>query len=247
MSALFSRNTSSKHPLTSERKQQLRELCRILKIRVWSLSLLDRALTHTSYLTKNNREVQSYERLEFLGDSILNASASLMLYREEPAYKEGRMSALRSSLVDERTLSEISQELGIDRYINLGKGERLSDQRARRKVSADVVESIIGVLYLDRGFEYARRFVDRLIYPLFLSRLERGLRDHKSKLQRISLEKYKKYPEYRVLKESGPDHNKIFEVQVCLDTYYCEVGQARSKKEAEQQAAKKALSVLQVK
>lgn len=247
MSPLFSRNTNNSHILTPQRKQQLKQLCKILKIRVWSLSLLDRALTHTSFLSKSNSEIQSYERLEFLGDSILNASVSWLLFQEKPSYKEGKMSALRSSLVDERTLSEISQELQLDTFVNLGKGERLSDQRARRKVSADVIESIVGVLFMDRGFNYARRFVERLIYPFFQKRLERGLRDYKSKLQRVSLERYKKYPNYLVLKESGPDHNKVFEVQVSLDESYCEVGIARSKKEAEQQAAKKALAVMQVK
>ncbi len=209
-----------------------------------SLALLDRALTHTSYLNRKDQEIKSYERLEFLGDSVLNASVSYSLFSENPGFKEGKMSALRSSLVDEKTLSEISIMLKLDEYVNLGKGERLHDQRARRKVSADVVESIVGVLFLERGFNYARKFVQRLIFPHIQNRLALGIRDYKSKLQRISLDRYKSYPEYTVIKEIGPDHNKVFEIEVKLENKYKETGSARSKKEAEQLAAKKALKAI---
>ena len=238
---LFSKNTETLHTLSVERKIALKKLCKKLQIRVKNLSLLDRALTHTSFLHRNKKIYQSYERLEFLGDSILNASVSHILYYTHPDFMEGKMSAIRSSVVDEKTLSEIGMNFGVDNYINLGKGEKLDDKRARQSVTADIIESIIAVLFLEGGFQNAFKFVKRIITPHLDKRYEQGLRDFKSKLQRMSLERFKEYPVYEVVGERGPEHNKIFDMKVRILDKYSAVASGRSKKEAEQKAAKEVI------
>jgi len=247
MLRLFSKNTKDLHELSVERKTALKKLCKILQVRVRNLSLLDRALTHTSFLHRNKKIYQSYERLEFLGDSILNASVSRILFQRHPDYMEGKMSAIRSSVVDEKTLAEIGIIFGVDQYINLGKGEKLDDKRARQKVTADIMESIIAVLFLEGGFENAFKFVEKIISPQLVKRYEKGLRDFKSQLQRVSLEKFKVYPVYEVVRERGPEHNKIFDIRVSVSDRYTALASGRSKKESEQKAAQNVLEQMKKK
>lgn len=239
MFRLFSRST--KADISPERKKQLKELIQIFKIRVKSLSNLDRALTHTSFIKKSSEITLSYERLEFLGDAILNAAMAHILYDQEPNSMEGRLTMIRASLVDETTLSEIGLERGILKYVKLGKGETLSDSRAQHKVSADIMEALIATVYLDFGFGYAKKFVERLLKDHIKRRLQQGNRDFKTRLQKWSLATFKQYPEYKVLGEKGPDHNKEFEIQVSVGDTYQFTAKGRSKKEAEQRAAKKLL------
>lgn len=243
MLRLSSKGMKVKH-LTFQRRIELKQLCKRLKIRVRSLPLLDRALTHSSCREKLGKERISYERLEFLGDSILNASVSYILFREHPNFSEGKLSALRSSLVDEKTLAEIGMNLNILPYINLGKGETLSDSRAKQKVTADIMESIIAVIFIDRGFRKAFKFVEFIMSGHIQTRIENGTRDYKTRLQHVSIEKYKEYPVYLVTGEKGPDHNKIFEVEVSVNGKFKGTGIGRSKKEAEQKAAQKVLKHL---
>ncbi|OHD53921.1 MAG: ribonuclease III [Spirochaetes bacterium GWF1_51_8] len=210
-----------------------------------SLALLDRALTHSSYVDRVNGQSDTYERLEFLGDSVLNASISYLLFNDHPRFMEGKLSAFRSSLVDETTLAEIGIDLGIPEFINLGRGERLTDIRAKNKVTADIVESIIAVLFIEKGFDYTYRFVDRIMREHIERRLTDGVRDFKTSLQKISMETFKKYPVYRIVGEIGPDHNKTFKVEVEVNGNIKAVGVGRSKKAAEQDAAEKVLDILE--
>ena len=233
----FLRNIKRNRELSSERKRQLKELCAKLGIRIRALWLLDRALTHSSFVEKSSHNVYSYERMEFLGDSILNASVSYHLYLSNPMFMEGKLSALRASVVDEKTLSEIGFSIGLQDYINLGRGERLSDIRARIKVTADIVESIIAVIFLEKGFRAAFRFVRKLLDAHLVQRLTNGTNDYKTMLQKLSIEKYKEYPVYQVIEESGPDHNKVFQVEVRVKDNTSAIAAGRSKKEAEQKAA----------
>jgi len=234
----FSGNTS-KSKLTPERRKKLRELCRKLGIQINALSQLDRALTHSSSLDRSGTHTETYERLEFLGDSILNASMAYILFEGYPNMTEGGMSAYRSSLVDERTLSEIAEDYGILSYINLGKGESLSDIRAREKVTADIMESIIGVIFLEKGFKRALRFVRRIMEVQIKNRVEQGTRDYKTQLQKWAVAKFREYPQYTVVNEIGPDHNKVFEVRANVANKFSAVARGRTKKEAEQKAAEK--------
>ncbi len=241
----FSRNTEAKKPvpgtLTPQRKKKLAELCRKLGIPVKNYALLDIALTHSSCVDRAAGFTESYERLEFLGDSILNASIACLLYGQNPNFNEGNMSALRSSLVDEKTLSEIAFSCHLLHYINLGKGETLSDSRAREKVAADVVEAVIGVLFLEKGFPRAQAFVQKLLGNEILERLKSGTRDFKTQIQKWAVSRFKQYPVYEIVAERGPDHNKIFEVRVSIQNQFTATGTGRTKKDAEQKAAEKIL------
>jgi ribonuclease III len=244
MLRLFSRNIPESKKLLPERLKKLKELCRKLNIKVTRLDMLDRALTHSSCIEKSGEYDETYERLEFLGDSILNASIAYLLYKSNPGLTEGGLSALRSSLVDEKTLAEMAMVYGILKYINLGKGETLSDGRAREKVAADVMESIIGVIFIEKGFNKAQDFVHQILKNEIKKRLKLGTRDFKTRLQKWSVSTYKEYPVYEIIKETGPDHNKIFEVKVTIHNKYSATASARTKKDAEQKAAENVLNII---
>ncbi len=239
MLRLFSKNTNNpKTPHLSEaRIVRLKELCARLGLKIKDYSLFNKALTHSSCVDKSGLYNEPYERLEFLGDSILNACIAYQLYINNPHLAEGGLSALRSSLVDEKTLSEIAFDLKLLEYINLGKGETLSDPRARQKVAADITEAIIGVVFLERGFEKALAFVRHILDPEIKKRLKTGTRDYKTQLQKWSVSKFKEYPIYKIIRETGPDHNKIFEVSVSVHNDWRAAAKGRTKKEAEQKAA----------
>ncbi len=241
MSLWFSKSTSEAQ-LSAERIRQLKDLCKKMKVKVKALALLDRAFTHASYGHDNRDPMYNYERLEFLGDSVLNLGVARLLYETRTQEKEGTLSALRSSLVDEKTLYEIAQQFSFYEYLNLGKGESLSDERARIKVLADVVEAFLAVYFLEHGWEKTFELIKRLFSPLLTHRLQSGTRDFKSQLQKWALSTYKEYPVYKVIKEEGPDHNKVFTIEVSLHKTYRAVSEGRSKKEAEQKAAEKLLA-----
>ncbi len=247
MQPLFSRNMKDKEKISPIRIKKLKILCRKLDIKIKKYYMLDRALTHSSCLDKANEYNETYERLEFLGDSILNASVAFILFINNPKLTEGGLSALRSSLVDEKTLSEIAISYNILAYINLGKGETLSDTRAKEKVAADIIESIIGVLFLEKGFKGALAFVKKLMEDEISKRLKTGTRDYKTQIQKWSISKFKEYPVYQVINESGPDHNKIFEVRVSIHNEYAATATGRTKKDAEQKAAEKVLNEIKSK
>jgi ribonuclease-3 len=236
---LFLKNTNNPKTqrLSGKRIAKLKELQERLSIKIKDYLLFNRALTHSSCADKSGSYNEPYERLEFLGDSILNASVAYQLYINNPNLSEGGLSALRSSLVDEKTLSEIAFNLKLLDYINLGKGETLSDPRARQKVAADITEAVIGVIFLERGFKQALAFVRRILDPEIKKRLKTGTRDFKTQLQKWAVSKYKVYPEYKIIRETGPDHNKIFEVSVTVHNELMATAKGRTKKEAEQKAA----------
>jgi len=212
-----------------------------MNVKVKALALLDRAFTHASYGYDARNPLYNYERLEFLGDSVLNMGVAYLLYHNRSQEKEGVLSALRSSLVDEKTLYEIAMRFSFYDYLKLGKGESLSDERARIKVLADVVEAFLAVYFLENGWEKTFQLIERLFLPLLNERLVTGTRDFKSQLQKWALSTYHEYPVYTVIREEGPDHNKMFTVEVTLRDSKA-VSQGRSKKEAEQKAAEKLLS-----
>ena len=240
MFPLFSKGVRS-DKISPERKKKLKQLCKVFGIKIHNFELLDKALTHTSYIDRGSEYSETYERLEFLGDSILNASVAYILFNSNPDLREGGLSSFRSSIVDEKTLSEIALSYHITDYINLGKGETLSDFRARVKVAADILESIIGVVFLEKGFPTALKFVEQLMDKVIENRLKSGTRDFKTQLQKWTILFYKEYPKYEIVKEHGPDHNKIFEVKVTVHKQYSASGAGRTKKEAEQKAAQKVL------
>lgn len=205
-------------------------------------TLIRTALTHSSYA--NEHRCQSNERLEFLGDSILGMVVAAYLYRLYPDMPEGKMTRLRAELVCEQSLHRVAGKLGFGENLRLGKGEELSGGRARASILADCVEAVIAALYLDGGFDTARDFIMEHI----LSELEQPDfaygSDCKTELQELVQQKPNQCLTYAMVAESGPDHQKTFTAEVRLNGAVLGIGEGRTKKEAEQNAARVALRAL---
>ena len=204
-------------------------------------SLLQTALTHSSYANEKHDRSLSYERLEFLGDSIVGLVTAEFLYSHEPALPEGRMTRLRAELVCEASLKKVAEELGIGEYMRLGKGEERSGGRSRASILADMVESVIAAIYLDSGMDAARSFIiDRLLKNADLGE-QHKIADYKTELQELVQRRSDSHISYELTGESGPDHNKTFSFCVYINGVAAGQGSGRSKKEAEQAAACAAL------
>lgn len=207
--------------------------------------LLVNALTHSSYANENRgHSCESNERLEFLGDSVLGFVVADALYRRESELPEGRMTRVRAQLVCEDSLRRVATELGLGSYIRLGRGEEHTGGRNRASILADAVEALIAAMFLDGGLEVARAFIERNI----LSALDKGdwlaFGDGKTELQELVQRKSGQTLSYELVSESGPDHNKTFRMRVLLNGEPIGSGVGRTKKEAEQSAARAALKEL---
>lgn len=211
--------------------------------RFHNAELLKQALTHSSFTNeqKINRK-KNYERLEFLGDAVLELVSSEFLFREHREVPEGELTKLRASMVCEPALAFCARDIELGQFILLGKGEESTGGRGRDSITSDVMEAVIGAIYLDGGMEPAKAFINRFI----LSDLEdkQLFYDSKSTLQELIQGKLKKEFRYELLEESGPEHNKTFRVSVHMEEECLGEGTGRTKKAAEQQAAYKALLLL---
>jgi ribonuclease-3 len=208
-------------------------------------ALLRTALTHRSYANERPEAGQrDNERLEFLGDAVLDLVVGHMLMDAYPELSEGQLSVTRSQVVSEDGLSEIAYHLGLGRFIYLGKGERRSGGHNKPSILADALEAVIAAVYLDAGFDAARKLVSRLFANAVDSVEVTGFYDHKTRLQELAQARLKATPVYRVVSDSGPDHAKTFEV--CVEINGHEWGRAvgSSKKRAEQLAAANAAFLL---
>lgn len=206
--------------------------------------LLEQALTHSSYANERLGGAQmSNERLEFLGDSVLGQVTADHLYRTHPDLPEGDLTRMRAALVCEESLAQVAIGWGLGEHLKLGKGEDQNGGRRRSSILADAVEAILAALYLDGGIAQARRTIRAFI----LSKEEQTGegRDHKTALQEFVQRTPGHTLRYQLLEETGPDHLKEFHMEVTLDGKQVGTGKGHSKKEAEQQAAKVALEVLQ--
>ena len=205
------------------------------------LRLLETALTHSSYANERHGDAESYERLEFLGDSILGLTAADFLYHHEPQLPEGRMTRLRAELVCEASLHRVALSLGLGEYMLLGRGEERTGGRERPSILADMVEAIIAALYLDGGMDVARRFVlERVLQDAKIDDAHRGA-DYKTELQELVQQQPGQSISYELIGESGPDHDKRFCFRVSINGVPAGEGSGRTKKEAEQMAARAAL------
>lgn len=204
-------------------------------------SLYEKAFTHTSYANEHDKE--SYERLEYLGDAVLELIMSEYLYKNTE-YQEGEMTKLRSHYVCENALYEYSIRLGLNEFLLLGKGEEETGGRNRKAIVADIFEAFMGAIYLDKGLETVKKFIYSNIIPLVESGEINFFNDYKSILQEY-VQTDKRSLKYVVVKEEGPAHNKTFEVVVKIDDIIYGRGSAHSKKEAEQEAAKDVLKKAQ--
>ena len=209
------------------------------------ISLLEHALTHSSFANESRGRFTSNERLEFLGDSVLGMVVADHLYRTFPDMPEGELTRTRAALVCEESLVEVAQELKLGDYLRLGKGEELSGGRHRPSIQADAVEAVLAAVYLDGGIGSTRKIIHRYV----LSKAEKptGHRDYKTALQELVQRESGQTLTYRLTGEEGPDHAKIFWVEVCLNEEAVGSGKGHSKKEAEQMAAKAAIERLEQK
>jgi ribonuclease-3 len=204
--------------------------------------LLERSLTHKSYANEN-RVPSHNERMEFLGDAVLNLIVSEHLMNACPDATEGDLSKLRASVVSAPALAGIARQIGLGRYILLGRGEEQTGGRDKDSLLADCLEALIASVYLDGGRDAAGSFVARFFQDIITKTCSSGgALDYKTRLQERCQEQIKQLPEYRVVSESGPDHQKQFEVEVWIKGRVSGRGVGRSKKEAEQQAAREALA-----
>ncbi len=208
-------------------------------------NLLLTALTHSSYANERHGGAESYERLEFLGDSILGLVAADFLYRHEPKLPEGKMTRLRAELVCETSLHGVALQLGLGQYMRLGRGEEHTGGRARPSILADMVESIIAAMYLDSGaMDESRRFImDKILSNAEFGAQHRSA-DYKTQLQELVQKKSGQHISYELSDERGPDHNKVFTFRVYINGVATGEGSGRTKKEAEQMAARGALEAL---
>ena len=204
--------------------------------------LLRQALTHSSFANEKHLKKHSdNERLEFLGDAVLEIISSEFLYRMYPDKPEGELTKLRASIVCEPTLALCTKEIELGAYLQLGKGEDLTGGRTRKSILSDALEAVIGAIYLDGGFANAKEFVEKFI----LTDIEHKklFYDSKTILQEVVQEEHEKLV-YELVDESGPDHDKSFTVQVVIDGKKLSTGSGHTKKAAEQEAAYKALLLL---
>lgn len=213
------------------------ELLEKLNIKSDNIALYEKALTHTSYANEENTE--SYERLEYLGDAVLELVISEYLYLNTNSL-EGEMTKLRSHYVCESALYEYSIKLGLNEYLKLGHGEEISGGKYRKAIVADIYEAFIGAIFLDQGLEKAKEFIYNSAIPYLKTEQLDFFDDYKSKLQEY-VQTDKRSLEYVITNEEGPAHNKTFTAVVKIDDIIYGTGIAHSKKEAEQEAAKSAL------
>ena len=208
-------------------------------------ALLNEALTHSSYANEHKSQHIKYnERLEFLGDSVLSIVVSDYIYKNCPELPEGELTKLRASLVCEKSLYEFAKKIDLGNYLILSKGERNNGGADRPSILSDAFEALIAAIYIDGGIEPASKHILNFVIPAIKNSKKKKINDYKTTLQEIIQKNPGEKLEYVLVKESGPDHNKHFVVEVHLNSNVIGKGGGRSKKEAEQQAAREALELM---
>ena len=213
------------------------ELLERFNIKTNNLEIYDIAFSHSSYCNEHNLK-EDYQRLEFLGDKVLDLIMSDYLYNTTN-YEEGKMTKIRSMYVCENALYEYALLLDFPKYVKVGKGEEEHGGKYRKATLADMFESFLGAVYLDQGYLKAKEIVYEIAIPFIKDKTETFFMDYKSKLQEM-VQTTRKSVTYEVIKEEGPSHDKTFTVNVIVDNIILGVGVAKSKKQAEQEAAKNA-------
>lgn len=235
---------NTKKNLHEDRKLVVSEAAEKLGIDFKNWRLLHQALTHTSYANETKKShILHNERLEFLGDAVLELVISTYLFQHFPNLPEGELTKARASVVCEATLARRAATLNVGTYLLFGKGELATGGRERASILADAFEAIIGAIYLDHGIESATHFILAQLYDDLLS-IETGkhIQDYKTLLQEVVQKNNENKINYDLLSESGPDHNKVFHISVLINQEPYGLGYGKSKKEAEQHAAKQALA-----
>lgn len=227
------------------RREKLRDLEEDLGYLFENPALLDQALTHKSHGNEAGAGATDNERLEFLGDAVLDLAVSHLLHETLPPLSEGEMSRIRAYLVKEDSLERLARSFGLGQYLRLGRGEEQTGGREKASILAGAFEALVAAVYLDGGFDLAVSLAEGIFRPV-LAEAGPGVldRDYKTRLQEFCQARYGRAPTYRLIGETGPDHDKQFEVELLVGPRPLGRGRGRTKKEAEQRAAQDALEVL---
>lgn len=228
-------------------KETIEQLADKIGVKFRDIALLRTACTHRSFLNENKGAgLEHNERLEFLGDAVLELVVTSYLFRKYPKKQEGELTAFRSAIVNTMSLIKIAEHVGLNKFIMLSKGEAKDTGRARSIILANAVEAVIGAIYMDQGYNAAANFIsEQVLEVIDIDEIvsKRLWIDAKSRFQEKAQEKEGVTPSYKTLKETGPDHDKKFTLGVFLRDVQIASGTGQSKQEAEQQAAEKALEV----
>lgn len=228
-------------------QQNLEKLSKKINVSFSDITLLRNACTHRSYLNENKESgMEHNERLEFLGDAVLELAVTGFLFLKYPHKQEGELTAYRSAIVNTVSLTRVAEHIGLNEFLLLSRGEAKDTGRARSVILANAVEALIGAIYMDQGYHAAANFVsDQILHFIDIEEIVRKRLwiDAKSRFQEKAQEKAGVTPTYRTLKEIGPDHDKKFTLGVFLGDIQISTGTGLSKQEAEQQAAEKALEI----
>jgi len=224
------------------------KLAQALNIQFRDLSVLETALTHRSYLNEHKNIKESNERLEFLGDAVLELIVSFFLFKKYPQESEGVLTSLRSKVVQTRTLAKSSKKLGLPQFLRLSRGEKESGGAENEGILADVFEALVGAIFVDQGIKKATAFVhEHLLENLKIIITSEEVSDYKSRYQELVQAQNLPTPVYKIISCSGPDHNRIFVAAVLVDGKKMAQGVGKSKQLAQQQAARQALEKLRQK
>ncbi len=227
-------------------KDQLSKLEKNLGYRFTDLKYLQKALIHSSFAFEQAQGGTNNERLEFIGDAVLDLVVGNILYHKYPEMKEGELTRLRASMVNEQHLAQMARKVDLGDYLSLGKGEDSSNGRNKSSILSCAYEAVVGAVFEDGGYQIVSKVVEQCFLPEIEGKKEALLiADAKSRLQEKLQEKHNEAPSYRIDEEQGPSHKKIFSVSVCFQDKVLGTGQAGSKKEAEQRAAAEALLLLE--
>lgn len=236
--------------MDEKRRTTLNDLERQLSYRFQNVTLLENALVHRSFINENTDfALQDNERLEFLGDAVLELCVSTLLMQKYPEFTEGQLSKLRAAVVNEPSLSELAKRFQLGKFLLLGKGEENSGGRMKSSILANCFEAVMAAIYLDCGFDYTCEYVKNLFEPLIDKEGTKSLisRDFKTLLQEVCQNRFKVIPQYAIVDEQGPDHDKTFEMRITIGDGITATAIGKSKKEAEQRAAQKAMEILESK
>ena len=227
---------------------KLSDLCQKLRLKFRNETLLQNAFVHRSYLNEHKEyQGDSNERLEFLGDSVLSLVVSRFLYNKLPSSPEGQLTTIRAALVRTETLAKLAKSISLGDYLILSKGEEETGGRYNPSTLANTFEALVGAIYLDDGFDTTQRFLKNTVLVNWQILVKSAVSDNKSKLQEVLQQKYHQSPSYKLLESWGPDHARKFKIGAFLDDQILGEGIGKSKQEAAQNAAQKALSQLKAK
>ncbi len=234
--------------LVQDHQEELQELQERIGYTFRDLQLLQLSLVHSSYAFERLDDKKHNETQEFLGDAVLDLAVGYILFTRFPELREGKLTRIRSALVNESGLAQMAREIDLGKYLQLGRGENASAGREKPSILSCAYEALVGALFLDGGYDEALNFVRRFFEPLIESSRDRlTVADAKSALQEFLQEQFNEGPEYMLVSEEGPAHARQFSIAACFQGQELGIGKASSKKEAEQKAARDALDALEQK